>query len=122
MVKTKINSTAMTTTLPQYVSWLDQTAGEGTVEYNPVAKQLRWSVGDMKAKTTKQLQVQVSLLPSVTQVGTTPVIVGNQELRANDSFTEVSLRAQGSALVSELSSEAGFGRDNGEVQESDSNE
>ncbi len=117
-----VSGTVMTTTLPQYVSWLDQTAGEGTVEYNPVAKQLRWSVGDMKAKTTKQLQVQVSLLPSVTQVGTTPVIVGNQELRANDSFTEVSLRAQGSALVSELSSEAGFGRDNGEVQESDSNE
>ncbi len=106
----------MTTTLPQYVSWLDKYDGEGKVEFNPVSKQLRWDIGSLTANTQKQLQIQVSLLPSVTQVGKTPVIVGLQELKANDRFTEVDLRDQHSSLSNQLSEEAGFAKNNGEVQ------
>lgn len=105
------------TTFPQYVNWLDIYKGEGTVEFNPVAKQLRWNVGALTAKTTKQLEVQVSLLPSVTQVGKTPSIVGRQEFRATDRFTNSSLTASAEPLTTELSSEAGFSKDNGKVQE-----
>jgi hypothetical protein len=106
----------MTTTLPQYVNWLDNYNGDGQVEYNPVAKQLKWNVGNLETKTAKQLQVQVSLLPSVTQVGRTLTIVGSQELRATDRFTGVSVQAQSPALLNELSPEAGFAAENGEVQ------
>lgn len=111
-----ISGAVMTTTLPQYVSWLDKYDGVGSVEYNPVAKQLKWSIGNVQAGTSKQLQVQVSLLPSVTQVGKTLTIVGAQELRATDSFTEVALRAQNQVLNTELSTEAGFSAGNGMVQ------
>jgi hypothetical protein len=107
----------LTTTFPQYVTWLDLYRGEGSVEFNPVAKQLRWNVGTMAADTKKQLEVQVSLLPSVTQVGKTPGIVGAQEFRATDRFTNVGLKASADALSTELSGEAGFAEDNGVVQE-----
>lgn len=106
----------MTTTLPQYVNWLEKYNGDGQVEYNPVAKQLKWKVGNLESKTAKQLQVQVSLLPSVTQVGRTLTIVGNQELTATDRFTGATLKAQNSALQNELSTEAGFQSGNGKVQ------
>ncbi len=112
-----IANAVMTTTLPQYVTWLNKHDGEGIVEFNPVSKQLKWNIGSLSANTQKQLQIQVSLLPSVTQVGKTPVIVGAQELKANDRFTEVSLRDQNSALNNTLAEEAGFARNNGEVQE-----
>ncbi len=111
-----LTGAVMTTTLPQYVIWLNEYDGEGTVEYNPVAKQLRWNVGSLGAKTAKQLQVQVSLLPSVTQVGTTPVLVGLQEFRATDRFTEVGLRTSRLPLSTELSTEAGFDKNNGVVE------
>lgn len=111
-----VTGAVMTTTLPQYVTWLDEYEGEGTIEYNPVAKQLRWNIGTLSAKTAKQLQVQVSLLPSVTQVGTTPVLIGTQELRATDRFTEVGLRASKFPLSAELSTEAGFEEGNGIVE------
>jgi hypothetical protein len=116
-----ISSAVMTTTLPQYVSWLDKYDGVGSVEYNPVAKQLKWNIGNVQAGASKQLQVQVSLLPSVTQVGKTLTIVGAQELRATDSFTEVELRAQSQVLNNELSTEAGFNAGNGIVQPAGTN-
>jgi hypothetical protein len=106
----------MTTTLPQYVNWLDSYNGDGQVEYNPVAKQLKWNIGNIETNTAKQLQVQVSLLPSVTQVGRTLTIVGAQELRATDRFTGASLKDENTALINELSTEAGFAANNGRVQ------
>ena len=111
-----LTGAVMTTTLPQYVTWLNKYDGEGTIEYNPVAKQLRWNIGALSAKTAKQLQVQVSLLPSVTQVGTTPALVGLQEFRATDRFTEVGLRTSKLPLSTELSTEAGFDRNDGVVE------
>src|SRR3989344_165980 len=111
-----LTAAVMTTSLPQHVAWLDNFEGEGTVEYNPVAKQIRWNVGAMSAKTSKQLKVQVSLLPSVTQVGTNPTLVGSQEVRATDRFTETTVRVVNALLTNELSREAGYGRDNGRVE------
>ncbi len=111
-----LTGAVMTTTLPQYVTWLNKYDGEGTVEYNPVAKQLRWNIGTLAAKTAKQLQVQVSLLPSVTQVGTTPALVGIQEFRATDRFTEVGLRTSRLPVSTELSTEAGYDKENGVVE------
>jgi Domain of unknown function DUF11 len=111
-----VSNTVLTVDLPQYVQWLDKYDGEGVIEYNPTAKQLRWNIGNLAAKTRKQLQIQVSLLPSVTQVGRTIEIINNQELRAVDRFTGVDLQTQHNPLVTELSEEAGFSRGNGEVQ------
>ncbi len=113
-----INDTSnmtLTTTLPQYVTWLDKYEGEGSVVFNTVNKQLLWSIGNLSAKTQKQLKIQVSLLPSVTQVGKTPIVMGVQELKATDRFTEVNLRAQNIALDTKLSTEAGFNNDDGKV-------
>ncbi len=106
----------VTTNLPQYVGWLNATSGDGRVEFNPVSKQIRWAAGDIPARGNKSLQFQISLTPSVTQVGQKPVIVGTQVLRATDRFTGVALRAEGKSLINELSSEFGFVTGNGTVQ------
>ncbi len=111
-----ISNTVLTATLPQYIEWLNKYDGEGVIEYNPTSKQLRWNIGNLDAKTKKQLQIQVSLLPSVTQVGRTIDIINMQELRAIDRFTGAELQTQHDPLISELSAEAGFSRGNGEVQ------
>jgi hypothetical protein len=109
----------VTTNLPQYVSWLDETDGAGTIEFNPVSKQLKWNVGDVSAGQRLSRTFQVSLLPSVTQVGRTVTVMGPQELRATDRFTGVTLRAEQKELINELSTELGFIRNNGEVRASE---
>lgn len=111
-----MDGTVITTSLPQYMTWLDKTEGDGKIEFNPVAKQIRWNVGEVGSGQNKTIKFQVSLLPSTTQVGRTALVIGPQELRANDSFTGVSLRANNPALGNELSTELGFIKENGKVQ------
>lgn len=114
-----MTGTAVTTSLPQYITWLDKVDGDGKLDFNPVSKQIRWTVGDVTAKSSKQISFQVSLLPSVTQVGQSATIIGRQELRATDRFTNSSLSAGRDALGNELSTELGFVRGNGTIRKKD---
>ncbi len=106
----------LTTSLPQYVSWLNKTNRDGEVEYNPVSKQLRWKVGEVEAGKSKQLQMQVTLLPSVTHIGRTLTLLEAQDFRATDRFSNELLQVKEGAINTELSTELGFKRDNGIVQ------
>lgn len=110
-----LTGATLTTTLPQHVAWLDVYEGVGQVEFNPVAKQIRWNIGTLSAAHREQLRVQVGLLPSIKQVGTTPTLVGSQEFKATDRFTGENLRVTSPALRNELSVEAGFPEGNGRV-------
>lgn len=109
-----LTGAVVTTKLPQYVEWLKNTT-EGTIEFNPVNKEVRWSVGELKGKERRVMSFQVGFTPSILQVDTTPVIMAQQELRATDRFTGSPLTASSPAVTTELSSEAGFERDNGVV-------
>lgn len=111
-----VTEAVLTTSLPQYVSWLNITDGEGKVEYNPVSKQLVWKVGDISAKKSKLMKIKVSLLPSVTHIGRTLTLLEDQDLRAKDRFTEANLQIKKERLGTELSTEQGFGQDSGMVK------
>ncbi|MBP9836679.1 MAG: hypothetical protein KBC78_02485 [Candidatus Pacebacteria bacterium] len=112
-----LTKAVLTTSLPQYVTWLNKTEGGGKVEFNPVSKQLVWEAGDITANQDKQLQMQVSLLPSVTHIDRTLTLLESQDLRAVDRFTNETLQIKSERLDNELSEEQGFARDNGVVKE-----
>ncbi|HMO78523.1 MAG TPA: hypothetical protein PKA42_01320 [Candidatus Paceibacterota bacterium] len=111
-----VNEAVLTMSLPQYVDWLDNYAGEGQVEFNPTNKEIRWNIGNLTAKTSTQLQVQLRLNPYQNQVGRSVELVSKQDLRAKDRFTNATLRAQAPVLRNELSTEFGFFEGNGNVQ------
>lgn len=108
-------NTVMETALPVYVNWLDAYEAPGTVVYNTVSKNLRWNIGDMKAGERKELTMQVSFTPSVSQVNSSPLLLNQQKIRANDRFTGGLLQESASAVTTELSTEMGFMKDNGKV-------
>lgn len=110
-----ITNTTINTSLPTYVEWLNDYSGPGTLDYNPVSKQIEWKAGDLKANTKKELVFSVSILPSVSQVGMVPVLVNRQTLRAIDRFTNTPLIADADQVDTELSSEAGYQEGNGLV-------
>lgn len=111
-----VTGAVLTTSLPQYVAWLNETEGDGKIEYNPVSKQIKWDISEIKAKTSKQIKLHVTLLPSVTHIGRTLTLLEGQDLRANDRFTDVLLQAKNEMVDNELSEELGFKHDNGIVQ------
>jgi len=106
----------LSTSLPPYVDFINKYEGEGKVEFNPVSKQLRWEISKVPANERKQLQFQVSVLPTITQVGKGFDVIGMQTLTITDSFTGAELSARGNAIRNRLSSELGFGGRNDIVQ------
>jgi hypothetical protein len=110
MVDAKVN-----TSLPVYVDWLDEYDAEGQIIYNPVSKKLEWNVGDITSGQRKELIFQVSIQPSSSQFQSSPVLVNQQRIQANDRFTSELLQDTAPPVTTELSTEAGFEEDNGVV-------
>lgn len=112
-----IGDTTVTATLPSYVSWLDTTSGAGTISYDAVHREVTWNAGDIDANAAAFASFQVEILPSKTQIGTAPVLVNEQRLKATDLFTGTVVRAVNPAITTEMSTETGQPKGNGRVVE-----
>ena len=103
------------TSLPTHMNWLNDYSGLGSVDYNPVSKELRWDVGDIEGKGKKELIFSLSILPSLSQVGITPVLINGITMQAVDRFTGTTLTADSGLMYIELGEEAGYEPGNGAV-------
>lgn len=103
--------------LPLYVTWLDQKgASAGTVSYNASTRVVSWKIGNLDAGKTESAAIQVSFLPSVSQVGTIPALATDQRFRATDRFTGTVLRATAPDLSTQLSMDPDTTKQDGRVQ------
>lgn len=92
--------------LPPYVSWSKQTSTDvGKITYNESTRTVSWNIGDVEAGAVVTAFYQVTLLPSLTQVGTIPALVTGQRLRANDRFTGSVVRATTPDLSTQMNGE-----------------
>lgn len=88
-----VKDTVYTTTLPSYVDWTGVIYPENSaVKFNADKREITWSAGDIPAGTgfsssQKDFAYQISFLPSVGQIGTSPMILGQQRISAKDTFT-----------------------------------
>ena len=60
---------------------------------------MTWNIGDIDANDTVSGSFEVSVLPSSSQIDTTPTLISEQQLRAEDRFTGTVVRSQASALT-----------------------
>jgi hypothetical protein len=95
-------------TLPSFVRWVGvvDTPLE-SVSFNPVGGILTWSVGDVAAHTgyqtsPREVAFQIALVPSISQVGKTPTLIGEQTLSGTDRFTKIQVGGVGKALTARL--------------------
>jgi hypothetical protein len=107
----------MTATLPTYVTWENKTGGSGTFSYDQVKRLVTWNVGKVEANASVFGSIQVSLVPSRSQLGTEPTLIGEQFFRADDLFTGSVVRDTSAPVTTEISTEAGFDKGNGTVTE-----
>jgi len=110
-----ITDAVVTAVMPSYVKWLDVTSGAGDIVYDPVQRLVTWSIGTMDANASTFGSFQVSFTPSKSQIGTTPTLLGDQRLKANDRFTGTVVRDVSPAVTTEMSAEANQPKDNGRV-------
>ena len=96
-VKNSLNSLKnirVKATLPQNVSLADNLFPEIEVShfsFDSVSRQIVWSAGDLSAGSSTILTFQVVIKPTSFQLGTTPAIISQATVFADDQFTNTSI-------------------------------
>lgn len=79
--------------LPQNVRFTGSVSpSDGSLIYNSSTREVIWTVGDMGTASQKQMAFQVALLPSYSEKGTSPVLVGEQSIVGTDRFIQAQVK------------------------------
>jgi hypothetical protein len=114
-----ITDTIVTAALPAYVTWLDKTDGVGKVSYNPTTRAIEWAAGEVASNAETYISFQVSVTPRALQVGSVPIVIAEQRLKAVDRFTGATIRATSDPITTKLPSESGDNEVSGRVRASE---
>ncbi|MEK7510862.1 MAG: hypothetical protein AAB582_01325 [Patescibacteria group bacterium] len=84
-----VGGAVVTAVLPSYVRFTGvRSPSDAAVTYNDTTRTVTWNAGDVPAGTTdKSVHFQVALLPSVSQRGTSPILVQTATYAGTDRFT-----------------------------------
>lgn len=97
--------------LPSYVKWLGAISPtDEKITFNPNGGVIEWNVGDVKAATgfnssPKQVAFQISFTPSISQVGTTPVLVNDPVITGEDRYTSTVITQTRNDLSTKMSTD-----------------
>lgn len=79
--------------LPSFVRWTGKISpSDENISFNETTGEVIWSAGNISAGTgkispAKEVSFQISFLPSLDQIGSTPVLVSDISIEGRDNFT-----------------------------------
>lgn len=106
----------VTATLPNYISYTNQTYGAGTFSYNDVSHTVTWTVGNLAQGANAQGAFQVSLTPSTSQKGGTVLLVNEPSFSGYDRFAGVQVSATAGVVTTDTKGGPGYISTEGIVQ------
>lgn len=98
-------------TIPSYVTWLGNVNPPSeNVSFDATTGTVTWNVGEVKSgvgfsSAPRQLQFQVSFVPSVSQVGSAPVLVNDLMIQGTDRYTGTPLQVNRAAVTTRINSD-----------------
>lgn len=91
----KVEDSIVTMFIPNYVTYENKFVPSGeNVSFDPVTRILTWNLGTINEKTgysgnpKRKLSFQVSIIPSISQVGLSPVLVDSIKFLGYDAHTQ----------------------------------
>lgn len=106
----------VTTLLPSYMSYTNQTNGVGTFSYDDASRTVTWSTGDLAQGAQAQGVFQVSFTPSTSQKGSAPSLIGSASFSGYDRFAGVQVSATADPATTETRGDPGYVSSNAIVQ------
>ena len=88
--------------LPIYVSWLGTFTDKQNINYTSGTRTVVWDLGQMQAGTTQVADVQVSVKPSQSHVGTAPTITSGITLEGQEVDSRARIRTTLTPLTTDL--------------------
>jgi hypothetical protein len=106
-----ISKAQIRATLPPWVVFANKSLPQGDITYDENTKEILWNAGNIPKGTGittagKEASFQVILTPSLSQVGTTPVLVNDSILTGHDDFANVDVRVNKASLSTRLVNDA----------------
>ena len=118
-----LRNTTVSGKLPVGVEWKGViNPSYADIAYNAANRTVTWSIGSLEGgagveEAGPEAAFQVGLTPSVTQVGSRPVLFSDIVMRAYDAFTDTTISVSHSDVNTDLSSDPGVGVIGGAVKE-----
>lgn len=116
-----LSNTTVSATLPPYVKWnaLVNPSSE-KVLYDPLNSTVTWNAGDIRAGTgsgtpPREVAFQVSVTPSLSQIGSMISLLTNVKVSAKDLFSQKTLEYGEQSLNSNITSDPAFHQGDGVV-------
>ncbi len=109
-----ITGAQVVATLPSYVKWLGQVKPDGeSLTYDQNAGVITWNIGNVNTHTIRtsrrrEVYFQISIEPSINQVGSSPVLVNSATLRARDTFTGINIEDTQDPLNTRFSTDPNY--------------
>lgn len=109
-----ISKAIVTSSLPPWMKFLGPVSpASEDIKYNASTKEILWNVGTLPrgggiTVPGREVSFQVVLIPSLSQVGTTPVIINDAVLTGHDDFANVNIRVNKASLDTRLSNDSAF--------------
>jgi len=84
--------------------------------YDQASRTVTWSTGELAQGASVQGEFQVSVLPSTSQKGTAPAIVGVASFSGYDRFAGVQISATAPAVTTQTKGDPGYSDSSALVQ------
>ncbi|OHA20498.1 MAG: hypothetical protein A2849_00690 [Candidatus Taylorbacteria bacterium RIFCSPHIGHO2_01_FULL_51_15] len=104
-----VANTKVSAVLPSYVTWLGEISPVSEeLSYKALGGELVWNAGEAEAgegvgSPPREVSFQISILPSLSQVGTSPTLIGEAAARGTDRFTGVEVKSNARQALSTAS-------------------
>lgn len=101
-------------TLPPYVKWTELKNPQSEIfSFNQTTNEVVWNVGSVLSGTgfnspSKQIYFQVEFLPSLSQIGQSPAILGETTLSGTDKITGLRVEKKTGAATTNFSGDPSF--------------
>lgn len=109
-----VKNVVIKTRIPPYINFLNNTFPQSeSLSYNASTREIIWSAGDVSAQAgisspSREVSFQIELKPSISQIGTQPVLVFESTLNAIDRFTGAEISSKRGELTTLITNDPGF--------------
>jgi len=110
----QVSNVEVRATLPPYVKWTSQKSPQSEIfSFNQVTNEVVWNVGSLLPNTgfdssKKEIYFQLEFLPSSSQIGQAPIILGEASLSGVDKITGLKIGAKAGAVTTNFSGDPSF--------------
>ena len=99
--------------LPIYVNWVDKIIGSNEkISFNQATREVVWDIGSVKSNTgfdsNREVSFEISLNPSLSQVGSVPQLMKDIYLSGTDLFTSTIIKSTRAPITTFLSNDSKF--------------